>query len=311
MATTGGERDIGSFAAGVMESIKDATADFDSIKQAGGDCYNAARETTIICNTTISKTTDTINFGHEMKSALGAFNDGIDVEDFTTISGVMTSDKLTVALKTALEMDDLALACVNQSLKMIDSIGAGIDSLPDVLEKRIDQRMEAAKQNGSNDGDSEPRNLDTDCRELEQAVDSVVNMNPLKAMNTFQSAFDGIISKSNVCKDMFEIIYAFAKDVSDVSDAIRNFKLGQMFGKIHDLVKDIWRCLRLSVLIRSFAETVGRLIKWIMKVIQAVVEKINSIDIDFASCGCCKEMESLNMSNLKMISQSILKTFAN
>jgi len=313
MATISDERGIGSFAAGVIDSIKDVVVDINGIKQAGCDCYNSASETTTICDTTKSKTTEMINFGLEMKSAMSAFTDGAGTRgsrDITAVSRAISTDDLTAALKTVTEMDDLALACVNQSLKMIDSINAGVDSLPDVLEKSIDRRMENAKQNGSDDGDPALLDLDEDCRELERATDSVVGMNPFTAIDSFQNAFDGIVSKGNLCRDMFETIHAFAKDVSGVSDAIQNFKLGKMVGKIRDLVKDIWRCLRLSDLIRSFAEAAGRLIKWIMKLIQTLKEKIHSFDVDFTSCGCCKEMESLNMNNIMMVSQTILKAFA-
>jgi len=308
--TTINERGFGSAAAGLIDSITSVAVDIDGMKQAASDCYNSAREATTICDTTTSKATDMISFGTEMKSALAGFTDGVDSTDITTLSRVVTGDKLTAALKTVTEMDDLALACVNQSLKMIDSIGAGVESLPDILEKKIDKRIETAKQNGSDDGDPELQNLDSDCDELEQAVNSVVNVNPFTAMDSFQNAFDGVISKGNVCKDMFDTIHAFAKDVTGVSDAIQNFKLGKMIGKIGDLIKGIWRCLRLSDLIRSFAEAAGRLIKWIIKVIRALKEKIDSIDIlmdfDFSNyCGCFKEMESI-----KTFSQNILNAFA-
>jgi len=313
MVTVCQERGLGSFAANVIDSIKDVAVDIDGMKQAGGDCYNSSREAATICDTTTSKATEIIDFGLEMKSALAGFTDGVDSKDITAISRVVTGDKLTAALKTVTEMDDLALACVNQSLKMIDSIGAGVDSLPDILEKKIDHRMENAKQKGSNDGDSELQDLDTDCRELEEAVNSVVSANPFTAIDSFQNAFDNVVSKGKLCNDMFDNIRAFANDVTGVSDAIQNFKLGKMIGKISDLIKDIWRCLRLSDLIRSFAEAAGRLIKWIMNVIQSLKEKIDSFDIDtyFANyCGCFKEIESLNMTNFKAFSQGIIKNFA-
>ena len=50
-----------------------------------------------------------------------------------------------------------------------------------------------------------------------------------------------------------------------------------MIGKIRDLVKDIWRCLRLSDLIKAFAQAVGKLIKWIISLFQKVSDKLSKI----------------------------------
>lgn len=80
--------------------------------------------------------------------------------------------------------------------------------------------MENAKQNGSNDGDSELQNIDTDCQELEQAINSVVSANPLTVIDFFQDAFDDIISKGKLCKDMVDAIRAFTNDVTSVSEAV-------------------------------------------------------------------------------------------
>lgn len=153
--------------------------------------------------------------------------------------------------------------------------------------------MDNAKEKGSREGDPEIPNLESDVRALEDAAKGVRSANPLNAMDSFLTAFDGISVKGQLCKSMFETMRDFAKDVAGVSETIQNFKLGKMVGHIRDLVKDIWRCLRLSDLIRAFANAVEQLIKWIIKVIEAVMEKTQRVYMSMmTNCGFCTQIES-------------------
>lgn len=309
------DRGIGEFASGIIHDaagMKDSLTDSLSIdihgmKAAGGTCHKAACETSTICDTTISKARQLIDFGVEMKTALEVFNDGIDASDIVAVARVVNSDRMSAALGLASEMDDLALACVNQSIKMIDSIDAGIETLPDILEKEIDKRMDRAKEKGSKEGDPELPNLQPDVRELEETVGAVRDVNPLTAVDSLQRAFTGIASKGERCKDMFSTIHDFAKDVAGISETIESFKLGKMAGHIKDFVKDIWRSLRLSDLIRSFAVAVGQLIKWIIKVMQAVMEKIKIIGVYIGNSGCCLAFETKVLKGCGVDLNDILK----
>lgn len=130
-ASADADRDLGSFVGGVKDSIKQNLAiDVKGIKQAGSECHAEARETSTICATTTTKAGQLISLVGEMKAALDGFNDGIDAQDFAAIGTVLGSDKLRGALSLASEMDDLAIACAKQSVKMIDTIDTGIETLP-------------------------------------------------------------------------------------------------------------------------------------------------------------------------------------
>ena len=188
-----------------------------------------------ICTTTTSKARLLVAVGVEMKEALDGFNDGIDLQDFAAVGTILTSDKMQNALALATEMDDLAIECARQSVTMIDTIDSGIQTLPDILEKRVDKRMENAKAKGSKEGDPEVPNLEDDVRALEDAAKSVRAANPMNAVDSFQKAFDGISMKGELCKTLFGHMKDFADDVAGVSEAIENFKLGKMVGHIRDL----------------------------------------------------------------------------
>lgn len=288
------ERDVGSMLSSVKDKFKESFAfDAEAIKNAGKECHLSAKETTSICNTTSTKAEELVAYGSQMKSALGVFQDGLNLQDISSIHEIISNDKLQNALSLANEIDDLAISCARQSIKMIDAIDSGIESLPDVLEKNVNNRMELAQQKGSKESDRTIPDIEKDVRELEIASDDVFNVNPFNAIETYQKAFDEISSKGNMCKELFQTILDFAEDVANVSSAIENFTLGKLIGHIGDLVKDIWRCLRLSDLIRSFSKAAETIIKCIVKVIKAMATKVQGFDMSFlTNCGCGDQITS-------------------
>lgn len=280
---------IGNFAGSIKEKTGDVIEliddnfdkpiiiDIKGIKRAGGECHTTARETSELCDETVTKAREMVDFGLEIKSTLDGFDGGISASTFAIIKDLIDGDKMRAAMSLAGELDDLALACVEKSVAMIEAMERGIDTLPDVIENRVENRMEAAFEEGGKEGDPELPDIEPDVRELETCVDGVRDVNLFTVMKSGKEAFNGLTRKGDVCKQMFCTIKDFAQDVAEVSDAIRNFELGNMIGKIRDLVKDIWRCLRLSDLIKSFAEHVGKLIKWIIKLFRMASEKLSAI----------------------------------
>ena len=149
----------------MKESFQDNFVfDMDAMKAAGSECRSAAVETSTMCTTTTTKAKELVAYGLEMKAALEVFSDGIDMEDFTTLHGILDQDKMNNALTLANEMDELALSCANHSVRMIESIDAGIETLPDILEKNVDKRMENAQSKGSQEGDAEIPDLEEGLR---------------------------------------------------------------------------------------------------------------------------------------------------
>ena len=312
--------DVKNSVTGLKDSLKDNLQfDIRGIKNAGSNCHAAAKETSQICTQTTSKASTLVGLGLEMKAALDGLADGkIDAKDMTAISTLVGSDKVGLALSLATEMDDLALACARQSVAMIDTIDAGIETLPDLFEKNLNKRMESAREKGSKEGDPDVPNLEADVRSLEDIAKNVQSANPISAVESFQRAFDGISTQSRRCEELFGVIKSFADDVSGVSSSIENFKLGKMVGHVRDLIRDIWRCLRLSDLIRLFAEAVEKLINVIVKLIRALLAKIQSLDVSsmMASCGCCAQIDGLlssfglKTSDLQNLATQILKAFS-
>ena len=115
-------------------------------------------------------------------------------------------------------------------------------------------------------------------RELQALVADVEEVNLFTVMSAGKRAFDGLRSKGEICQEMFGAVQAFADDVAEVSDAIRNFTLDvQAFQTVRDLVGNAWRCLRLSSLIQAFSRGVEGIIRWIVSLFEKAAEKLGSI----------------------------------
>jgi len=166
----------------------------------------------------------------------------------------------------------------------MEAIELGIDTLPDFIEDHIEDKMDRAAEKGGKEGDPDLPDVETHSRELQTLISDVEGVNLFTVMSSGKLAFDGLRSKGEVCQNMFTTIRDFSEDVSQVSDAIQKFTLGTSLGEMKEsfkgmkeLVSNAWRCLRLSNLIKLFAEGVGKIIRWIVSLFQRASEKLGSI----------------------------------
>ncbi|KAL7532641.1 hypothetical protein ACHAXR_004753, partial [Thalassiosira sp. AJA248-18] len=268
----------------VMEYIDDKVdmpviIDVKAIKSAGGRVYTTSRETSTLCHDTISKAHEVVAFGLEMKDTLDGMSEGgtLEASKFEIILDLVDGDRIREATTLAAELGDLALNCVEKSQDMMEAIELGIDSLPDFIEDRIENKLDRATAKGGKDSDPDLPDVEEHCRELQSFVEEVEGVNLFTVMSSGKSAFDGLRAKGEVCESMFTTIRDFSEDISEVSDAIQNFKLGMAVGSMKDMVRNAWRCLRLSSLIKQFAEGVRKIINWMVNLFKRASEKLGSI----------------------------------
>jgi hypothetical protein len=113
-------------------------------------------------------------------------------------------------------------------------------------------------------------------------VDDVENVNLFTVVERGSAAFDGLRKNGELSKDMFSSIQTFANDVETVSGSFRGFKPEDFrsvksLAKLREAAKSTWRCLRLSGLIKAFAEQVGELIKWMISLFQVASQKLGAV----------------------------------
>lgn len=254
--------------------------DVKGIKAAGGAVYVASRETSDLCHDTIDKASEVVAFGLELKDTLdGLSADGtLDASKFEVIKDLVDGDRIRAATALAGELGGLALRCVDKSQDMMDAIEQGIDSLPDIIEDRIDDKLASAAAKGGKESDPDLPDVEQHSRELQTLISDVEGVSLFTVMSAGKQAFDGLRSKGEVCQDMFATVRSFAEDVSSVSDAIQNFTLDiKAFKTVKDLMANAWRCLRLSSLIKAFSEGVEGIIQWIVSLFRKASEKLGSI----------------------------------
>ena len=290
---------IGDFVEDRVDDVKDAYDKVDDfvdenrpiiiningIRNAGRDCHNNARETSELCVETVAKAREMVDFGLEIKASLTGMTAGGSSDSNTvvqssaleTIKDLIDGDKMKAAMALAGELDGLALKCVDRSVAMIDAMDEAVDALPDIVENRIENKVEKAAEKGRRDGDPELPDIGPDVEELERCVAAVRDVKLVTAFDAGVNAFNGLTAKGEVCKEMFSAIKDFAVDIVEVSQAIMNFEITKMIGKMRDLAKDIWRCLRLGDLIKAFALAVKKLVNWIISLFKIANEKLSVI----------------------------------
>lgn len=153
---------------------------------------------------------------------------------------------------------------------------------PDIIEPFVENKLAKASTKGHKKGDPKLPDVQGSVRELRALVDDVETVNLFTVVERGSAAFDGLRKNGELSKDMFSSIQTFAEDVETVSGSFRDFKAEDFksvktLGKIRTAAKSTWRCLRLSGLIKAFAEQVGELIQWIISLFEIASKKLGAI----------------------------------
>jgi hypothetical protein len=143
--------------------------------------------------------------------------------------------------------------------------------------------MNKAFSRGAKWGDPELPDIDGSVNDMKQLVDDIKDVNLFTIVKSGSAAFDGLRKNGELSSDMFNSINKFACSVESVSGSFRNLSdddknnPAKMFSKVTTVAKDAWRCLRLSGLMKLFAEKVQLLIKWIISLFQIASTKLGNI----------------------------------
>ena len=240
-----------------------------------------------------------VSFGQELQTTLddvcqsatsgaGSRNRGntaFDASKFETILELVQGSKMQSATLLAKELSTLSLQCVDKSQDMMASMERGIDALPDIVEPFVENKMKRASKRGQREGDPELPDVDASVNELQSLVTDVETVGLFTVVKRGSAAFEGLRRNGELSKDMFLSIQNFAENVESVSGSFRSLGTDnanakdrlKLVGKVRTVAKDVWRCLRLSNLMKAFAEQVGKLIQWIITLFQMASAKLGAI----------------------------------
>ena len=145
--------------------------------------------------------------------------------------------------------------------------------------------MKKASSKGGKNGDPELPDIDQSVNDMKKLVKDIKDVNLFTVVKSGSAAFDGLRKNGELSSKMFTSINNFACDVESVSGSFRNLGSGdnedknpaKIFSKMKTIATDAWRCLRLSGLMKLFAEKVQLLITWIISLFQIASTKLGTI----------------------------------
>jgi hypothetical protein len=147
-----------------------------------------------------------------------------------------------------------------------------MDSLPEPLQKAIGKAM--AAKGGAPVVEGQPTqqltSLDRDISDVQECIKHIAELNLFSALKVGLQAFEQFSQKAQVSRDMFDKIRGYSQNVADITDAFSNLDVMTIVKK----VKDVWKCLKLTSLMRELAEGLRKLITLVIDLFEATSTKV-------------------------------------
>jgi len=243
-----------------------------SLKDAALKSNSLAKETTELCRSTETQSQQMAEFCQDLKETLTTFQGNVNADAFATIQELLSGDKVQTAMSLANDMNDQASKCVDKSVEMVTIMEETMDKLPGPLQQAIDQaiKSEASADETLPDPSSQLTTLDRDIADVQDCMTAIKNLNLFTALEVGLKAFEQFSLKAKVSRAMFDTIRGYSQNVSDITDAFQELDVMTIANK----VKDLWKCLKLSGIMRKLAEGLGNLIQLVIQLFQATSTKV-------------------------------------
>lgn len=250
------------------------------LKDSGKECYTLASETSELCQTTQTRGQEMIDFGSEITSTLQGFSTTkMDVETLETIKDLMDGDRLRESMALAKDMDDIALKCVEKSVRMMTIMDETMETVPKPIQDIINK---AAGQDDTKSQQEQERTrevlstLDQDLDDIKTCIDSLKHLNIATALTVGTQAFEHLSAKAKLSYSMFTTMKGFSDEVQTYTRAISEGDVKDTFKLIAD-VKDMWHCLKLSNFMKQLAEAAGKLIKFMVDLFESMSTRLSTL----------------------------------
>jgi len=146
-----------------------------------------------------------------------------------------------------------------------------MDKLPAPLQQAIDKAIQAKGGAISvEDPSSQLTTLDRDIADVQECLKAIQELNLFTAVKVGVQALEQFSLKAKVSRDMFDSISGYSQNVSVITEAFSNLDVVTIVHK----VKDIWKCLKLSGLMKTLAEGLGKLINLVIDLFEATSSKV-------------------------------------
>jgi hypothetical protein len=260
-----------------LGSMDDLGPAVSKLQETALQCHDTARETVEICSATEDKRQAMIDFASEIQSTLSGLKDA-DASVLETIKQLTDGQRIESAIALAQGLDETAVQCVEKSIKMIDAMEDGMDSLPDIVQKAIEHAAGSDDDEGDEDDDSDDdidllKDLDRDIADVKTCIESLQHLNLVTAFKVGLEAFTQLTEKAKRSRSMFESIQDYAKDVEEITGAFHDMSVRSVVSK----AKDLLRCIRMGDVMRKLAEAAGKLVKILIELFKATSERISTL----------------------------------
>lgn len=260
-----------------LGNIDDLGPAVSKLNETASQCHDTARETVEICSATEGKRQAMIDFASEIQSTMSGLKNA-DASVLETIKQLTDGQRIESAIALARGLDETAIQCVEKSIKLIDTMEDGMDSLPEVVQKAIEHAAGSDDDDGDDDHDGHEdidllKDFDRDIADVKTCIDSLQHMNLVTAFKVGLEAFTHLTEKAKSSRSMFESIQNYAKDVEAITGAFHDMRVRSVVSK----AKDLLRCIRMGDVMRKLAEAAGKLVKILIELFKATSERISTL----------------------------------
>jgi hypothetical protein len=195
----------------------------------------------------------------------------LSVKSVTAVRDLSDGQEIRDAVDLARSMDDLVLQCSAKVVAMVDRVDEGFRAMPDILTDGIDVAEE-----GKEDDDPEPANVEEDIVELEKARESIENADMIRAVSEGVNGFSGVSGKVGVCRELLELVEGFAQGcLQTIESFLGVWDLESAAVKI----KEMCRMVNLGEMMKLAAQQIKRLLQAMIALMMAASEKLKTVDL--------------------------------
>ena len=152
-----------------------------------------------------------------------------------------------------------------------------MDALPDPLQKAMDKALSKkppSDEAAATDPSAQLTTMDCGISDVQECLTAIGELNLVTALSVEMWALEQFLLKAQVSRDIFGSISGYAREIADIRDAFVNIFVFKKIILLHKVNKEIWKCLKLSTLIKSLAEGFWRRIQLVVDLFEATSSKV-------------------------------------
>lgn len=180
---------------------------------------------------------------------------------------LVNSDEFKMTRELTGNMDECVTQAMDMAVKMIARINEEWNDMPDFVKSIVEEI--------GKEPPLEPADTSQDVQKLIDCKTAFENWDIVKLVSDGTEAFDSIRAKYDVCRVLCESIIGFCKSVIEMVDLVLDFSIEQFI----DAVRNIASCLKLSEIMKQYAEEIQKVTIVIVDLLRQMFETYASLEL--------------------------------